>query len=125
MGKRQYIQQELLGNLDSYMQISEARTGPHTMHKDKLKMTERPQYKTRHHQTPGREYRQNTLWTSTLQMFSQFSLPYLFGFFVMIFIFSIIAGLQCSVNFLLYSKVTQLYIHVYILFSYIIVLYRK
>ena len=99
MGKRQYIQQALLGNLDSYMQISEARTGPHTMHKDKLKMTERPQYKTRHHQTPGREYRQNTLWTSTLQMFSQFSLPYLFGFLVMIFIFSIIAGLQCSVNF--------------------------
>ena len=29
---------------------------------------------------------------------------------------SIIAGLQCSVNFLLYSKVTQLHIHGYILF---------
>ena len=29
----------------------------------------------------------------------------------MIFIFSIIAGLQCSANFLLYSKVTHLDIH--------------
>jgi len=43
-----------------------------------------------------------------------------FGVFIMIFIFSIIASLQCSVNFLLYSKVTQSHIHVYILFSHII-----
>ena len=43
----------------------------------------------------------------------------------MIFIFSIIAALQCSVNFLLYSKVTQLYIHVYILFSHIIMLHHE
>ena len=42
---------------------------------------------------------------------------YIFSFFIMIFIFSIIVGLQCSVNFLLYSKVTQLHIHVHILFS--------
>ena len=34
----------------------------------------------------------------------------------MIFIFSIIAGLQCSVHFLLYNKVTQSHIHIYILF---------
>ena len=33
-------------------------------------------------------------------------------FLIMIFIFSIIAGLHCSVNFLLNSKVTQLHIHV-------------
>ena len=32
---------------------------------------------------------------------------------IMIFIFSIIAGLQCSVNFLLYSIVTQLHIHIF------------
>ena len=32
---------------------------------------------------------------------------YLFYLFEMIFIFSITVGLQCSVNFLLYSKVTQ------------------
>ena len=39
--------------------------------------------------------------------------------------FSIIAGLQCSVNFLLYSKVTQSHIHVYIPFSHIIMLHHK
>ena len=48
MGKRQSFQQLLLGNLDSCMQINETVKHPHTMHKDKLKMTERPQYKTRH-----------------------------------------------------------------------------
>ena len=41
-----------------------------------------------------------------------------FSFFIMIFIFS---DLQCSVCFLLYSKVTQLHIHVYISFSHIII----
>jgi len=39
-----------------------------------------------------------------------------FVLFEMIFIFSIIPGLQCSVNFLLHSKVTQSHIHIYILF---------
>ena len=34
----------------------------------------------------------------------------------MIFIFSIVAGVQCSVTFLLYSKATQSHIHTYILF---------
>ena len=46
-------------------------------------------------------------------------------FFIMIFIFSIIAGLQCSINFLLCIMVTQLYIYVYILFSPIILLNHK
>ena len=76
MGKGQSFQQVLLGNLDSYMQINETRIHLHTMHKNKLKMAERPRYnKTRHHQTPGREHRQSILLTSTLQMFSQVSLP--------------------------------------------------
>ena len=39
--------------------------------------------------------------------------------------FSIIAGLQCSANFLLYSKVTHSHMHVYILFSHIIILHCK
>ena len=39
-----------------------------------------------------------------------------FFYFIMIFIFSIIAGLQCFVNILLYSKVTQSHIYVYTLF---------
>jgi len=62
MGKRKSIQQELLGKLDSCMQINETTTHPHTMHKNKLKMVERPKYKIKNHQTPGREHRQNILW---------------------------------------------------------------
>ena len=45
--------------------------------------------------------------------------------FFTIFIFSIIAGLLCCVNFLLYSKVTQSHIHGYILFSHMIILHHK
>jgi len=45
--------------------------------------------------------------------------------YIAIFIFFIIAVIQCSVNFLLYSMVTQLHIHLYILFSYIIRLHHK
>ena len=41
MGKRQSILQELLGNLDSCIQINETRMHPHTMHENKLKMAER------------------------------------------------------------------------------------
>ena len=59
MGKRQSFQQVLLGNLDSCLQINETRTHPHTMHQNKLKMAERLKCKTRHHQTPSREHRQN------------------------------------------------------------------
>ena len=43
----------------------------------------------------------------------------------MTFIFSIIGGLLCSVNFLMYSMVTQAHIHRYILFSRIIRLHHK
>ena len=50
---------------------------------------------------------------------------FVISIFIMIYIFSIIPGLQCSVSFLLYSKVTQLHIHVHILFSHIIMLYHK
>ena len=46
MGKRQTFQQVLLGNLDSFMQINEIRTHPHTMHKNKLEMAEKLKYKT-------------------------------------------------------------------------------
>jgi len=37
-------------------------------------------------------------------------------FLKLIFIFSTVAGLQYSINFLLYSKVTQSHINIYILF---------
>ena len=33
------LQQVVLGKLDSYMKINEVRTHPHTMHKNKLKMS--------------------------------------------------------------------------------------
>ena len=69
MGKRQSFQQVLLGNLDSCMQINKIRTYPHTMHRNKLKMAERLKCKTRHHQTPGREYRQHILWHQPYKRF--------------------------------------------------------
>ena len=50
---------------------------------------------------------------------------FFFCIFTVIFIFSIIADLQCSVNFLLYSKVTQLHVRAYILSSHIIMLHNK
>ena len=53
----------------------------------------------------------------------QVFLPFFF-FYILIFIFFIIAGLQCSVSFLLYTMMTQLHIHEYI-FSHIIILYHK
>ena len=40
---------------------------------------------------------------------------FFFFIFLMILIFSIIAGLQCSINSLLYSKVTQSHIQIYVL----------
>ena len=46
MGKRQSFQQVLLGKLDSCMQINEIGTHPHTMNKNKLKMSLRLKHKT-------------------------------------------------------------------------------
>ena len=47
----------------------------------------------------------------------QFPSIHLFVYFYLIlFSFSIIVGLQCSVNFLLYSKVTQSHTHIYTFF---------
>ena len=39
------------------------------MHKNRLKMAERFTYKTSHHQTPGREHRQNFLWHQPYKCF--------------------------------------------------------
>ena len=38
MEKRQSLQHMALGKLDSYVQINEIRTVPHTVYKNKLKM---------------------------------------------------------------------------------------
>ena len=69
MGERQSFQQVLLGNLDSCMQISETRTHSHTRHQNKPKMDEKHKYKTRHHQTPGREDRQHIFWNQPYKCF--------------------------------------------------------
>uniref|UniRef100_A0A8D0XXZ2 Uncharacterized protein n=1 Tax=Sus scrofa TaxID=9823 RepID=A0A8D0XXZ2_PIG len=45
-GKRHSLQQVVSGKLNSHMQISEFRTHPHTIHKNKLKMAERLKYDT-------------------------------------------------------------------------------
>ena len=54
--------------------------------------------------------------TGFLTLYITRELPNAFFFKLMTFIFSIIVGLQCSVSFLLYSKVTQSHIHIYTFF---------
>ena len=61
MGKRQSLQQVVLGKLDSYMYNNEIRTLPNTIHKNKLKMDSRPKCKTGHYKTLRGKHRKNTL----------------------------------------------------------------
>ena len=68
------------------------------------------------------ENQDQKLFTSNLQT-SSFSLFSSF-FKILIFIFSIIADLQCSINFLLHGKATQLHIHIYTLFSHIMIQHK-
>ena len=105
MGKRQPFQQALLGNLDSYMQINETRTHPHTMHNNKLKMAERLKYKTRHHQAPEREHRQNTLSSRSLmgsclvfRSFIHFEFIFVCGVRVCSSFIDLLAAVQVSSN---------------------------
>ena len=49
----------VLGDLDSYMQKSEIQKPPtYTIHKNKLKMDKRLNYKSQHHESPRGEHRQ-------------------------------------------------------------------
>ena len=68
--KRQSLQKMVLGKLDSYIQKNE--TGPfyYTIHKNKLKMEERPKCKTGIHQNPRGEHRQQQLQHWPQQLFS-------------------------------------------------------
>ena len=59
--KRQSRQQMVLGKLDSNMQKNEPGTLSYTIHKNKLKMNERPKCKTGNHQNPIGENRQQPL----------------------------------------------------------------
>ena len=49
MGKRQFLQYVVLGKLDSYRLVNENRKFCNTMHKNKLKMDQRPKYETRYY----------------------------------------------------------------------------
>lgn len=49
---RQSLQQMMLGKLDSHMQKNETAPFPHSIHKNRLKMAERPQCETGIHQNP-------------------------------------------------------------------------
>ena len=59
--KRQSLQQMVLGKLDSHMQKNETGPFSYTIHKDKLKMDERPQCDTGIHQNSRGEHRQQLL----------------------------------------------------------------
>ena len=50
----------MLGKLDRHMEKNKIRTLSNTIHKNKLKMDERPRYKTRHYKTLRGKHRPNT-----------------------------------------------------------------
>ena len=58
MGKRQSLQQMVLGKLDSYMQRNETESLTYTLHEIKLKTDERPKCETRNHEIPKINHRQ-------------------------------------------------------------------
>ena len=61
MEKRQSLQQIVLRKLDSHMQRNETGPFPYTIHKNKLKMDERPKCETEIHQNSRGELRQQPL----------------------------------------------------------------
>ena len=71
MGKKQSLQQIVLGKLDSSMQKNE--TGPlsHTIHESKSKMDERPKCEAGNHQNPRGEHRQQHLRPQSQQLLTR------------------------------------------------------
>ena len=61
MEKRQSFQQVVPGKLDSHMKKNEIRTFSNTIHKNKLKMDQRPKCKAVHYKTLRGKQRENTL----------------------------------------------------------------
>lgn len=61
MEKGQSLQQTVLGKLVSHMWKNETGPFPHIIHKDKLKMDQRPKCDTGIHPNPRREHRQQPL----------------------------------------------------------------
>ena len=58
----------VLGELESNMQKNETRLPAYTIHKNKLKMDQRPKYVTGNHQNPGGESRKKTSQTSATEI---------------------------------------------------------
>ena len=59
--KRTSLQQMVLGKLETDMQKNETRLLPYTIHKNKLKIDERPKCETKNHQNPREKHRQQSL----------------------------------------------------------------
>ena len=79
----------------------------------------------RKHKIVNISYEQDTVIYYQAEYLGLFFWGFFFIFYNDFYFFLHEAGLQCSVNFLLHSKVTQSHIHVYILFSHIIMLHHK
>ena len=62
----------VLGDLDSNMQKNETRPLSYTMHKNKLKMDERPKCETGNHQNPTEENRQQSLTSAVAISYSTY-----------------------------------------------------
>ena len=69
MEKRQSLQQMVLRKLDSHMWKNETGPFSYIIHKDKLKMDERPKCKTGIHQNPRGEHMQQPLRHRPQQIF--------------------------------------------------------
>ena len=72
MEQKQPLQQMVLGDLDSHVQKNETRSSTYTIHKNKLKMNKRLQYKLQHHKSLRGEHRQENLRYSMQQYLHQY-----------------------------------------------------
>ena len=71
MGERQSLQQVVLGKLDSDMKKNEPGPLSYTVHRNRLKMDERPKCETGSHQNPRGESRKKPLWSWPQQLLTQ------------------------------------------------------
>ena len=71
MKKSQSLQQMMLKKLESDKQKNEPGPLSYTIHQNKLKMDERPQCKTGHHQNPRGESRKKPLQSWLQQLLTQ------------------------------------------------------
>ena len=70
-GKKTVSSAHGMGKLDNHMQKNETGPFSYTMHKNKLKMDERPKYETGIHQNPRGGHRQQPLQLWPQQLFAR------------------------------------------------------